>query len=73
MLALVSSAWIAVVELTPAASRPYVGSTDDNSALSLALGYNGLGRVPGQSGGTSFGGGGVVSAAPSRGRPASSA
>ena len=58
VLALVSSAWIAIVELTPAGSRPYVGSTDDNSALSLALGYNGLGRVLGQSGGTSFGGGG---------------
>jgi 4-amino-4-deoxy-L-arabinose transferase-like glycosyltransferase len=58
VLALVSSAWIAVVELTPAGSRPYVGSTDDNSALSLALGYNGLGRVLGQTGGTSFGGGG---------------
>jgi 4-amino-4-deoxy-L-arabinose transferase-like glycosyltransferase len=58
VLALVSSAWIALVELTPADARPYVGSTDDNSALSLALGYNGLGRVLGQSGGTSFGGGG---------------
>ncbi len=57
-LALVSSAWIAAVQLTPAADRPYVGSTSDNSALSLALGYNGLGRVLGQSGGTSFGGGG---------------
>ena len=49
-LALVSSAWIAAVQLTPAADRPYVGSTSDNSALSLALGYNGLGRVLGQSG-----------------------
>jgi len=58
VLALVSSAWIAVVELTPAGARPYVGSTSDNSALSLAVGYNGLGRVLGQSGGTSFGGGG---------------
>lgn len=57
-LALVSSAWIAAVQLTPAADRPYVGSTSDNSALSLAIGYNGLGRVLGQSGGTSFGGGG---------------
>ena len=40
------------------ADRPYVGSTTDNSALSLALGYNGLGRVDGQTGGTSIGGGG---------------
>jgi 4-amino-4-deoxy-L-arabinose transferase-like glycosyltransferase len=57
-LAVVSGAWIAAVQLTPAADRPYVGSTSDNSALSLALGYNGLGRVFGQTGGTSFGGGG---------------
>ena len=32
-------------------------STTNNSALSLALDYNGLGRVTGQTGGTSFGGG----------------
>jgi 4-amino-4-deoxy-L-arabinose transferase-like glycosyltransferase len=55
----VSGAWIAAVDLTPASQRPYVGSTTDNSALSLALGYNGLGRVDGQTGGTSFGGGGL--------------
>lgn len=58
VLAVVSGWWIAAVELTPAGSRPYVGSTSDNSALSLALGYNGLGRVFGQTGGTSFGGAG---------------
>jgi 4-amino-4-deoxy-L-arabinose transferase-like glycosyltransferase len=57
VLVAVSGAWIAAVDLTPAASRPYVGSTSDNSALSLALDYNGLGRVTGQTGGTSFGGG----------------
>src|SRR5262249_12345384 len=56
-LVLVSGAWIAAVDLTSAFSRPYVGSTTDNSALSLALGYNGLGRVTGQTGGTSVGGG----------------
>ena len=59
VLAAVSAAWIVAVDLTPAADRPYVGSTTDNSALSLALGYNGLGRVTGQTGGTSFGGGGL--------------
>src|SRR5262249_51987354 len=57
VLVVVSGAWIAAVDLTPAADRPYVGSTTDNSALSLALGYNGLGRVTGQTGGTSTGGG----------------
>src|SRR5207248_9478038 len=57
VLVAVSGAWIAAVDLTPASQRPYVGSTSDNSALSLALDYNGLGRVTGQTGGTSFGGG----------------
>ena len=57
VLVAVSGAWIAAVDLTPAADRPYVGSTSDNSALSLALDYNGLGRVTGQTGGTSTGGG----------------
>ena len=54
----VSFSWIAAVDLTPASARPYVGSTTNNSALSLALDYNGLGRVTGQTGGTSLGGGG---------------
>ena len=58
VLVAVSGAWIAAVQLTPAVDRPYVGSTTNNSALSLALGYNGLGRVDGQTGGTSTGGGG---------------
>ena len=58
VLVVVSGAWIAAVQLTPAVDRPYVGSTSDNSALSLAFGYNGLGRVTGQTGGTSTGGGG---------------
>jgi hypothetical protein len=59
----VSGAWIATVDLTPTADRPYVGSTSDNSALSLALDYNGLGRVTGQEGGTSTGGGGGLGGA----------
>jgi 4-amino-4-deoxy-L-arabinose transferase-like glycosyltransferase len=57
VLVAVSGAWIAAVDLTPAADRPYVGSTTDNSALSLAFDYNGIGRVTGQTGGTSTGGG----------------
>jgi len=63
----VSFSWIAAVDLTPASARPYVGSTTNNSALSLALDYNGLGRVTGQTGGTSFGGrggGGAFSGTP---------
>lgn len=45
VLAVVSLAWAAIVDLTPAAKRPYMGSSSDNSALNLALGYNGLFRL----------------------------
>ena len=33
--------------LTPAADRPYVGGSTNDSILQLALGYNGLGRLDG--------------------------
>ncbi len=48
---IVSFAWIAVVEATPASQRPYVGSSTDNTELGLTFNYNGFGRVEGQSGG----------------------
>ena len=32
-------------DLLPTDARPYVGSSGSNSALSLGLGYNGLGRL----------------------------
>lgn len=51
VLVLVSSAWIAFVELTPASKRPFVGSSTDNSELGLTFAYNGFGRVNGQVGG----------------------
>ncbi len=41
----VSLSWAVWVDLTPVADRPYVSDSGTNSALSLALGYNGLGRV----------------------------
>ncbi len=47
----VSFAWIALVELTPATKRPYVGSSTNNTELGLAFEYNGVGRVEGQQGG----------------------
>jgi 4-amino-4-deoxy-L-arabinose transferase-like glycosyltransferase len=47
----VGGAWPALVALTPAADRPWVSGTSDNSILSLIFEYNGLGRVDGQSGG----------------------
>jgi 4-amino-4-deoxy-L-arabinose transferase-like glycosyltransferase len=47
----VSFAWIALVELTPAAKRPYVGGSTNNTELGLTFEYNGFGRVGGQEGG----------------------
>jgi 4-amino-4-deoxy-L-arabinose transferase-like glycosyltransferase len=58
-MVVVGSAWPALLALTPAADRPWVSGTSDNSILSLILGYNGLGRLAGQSGGPqAFGAGG---------------
>jgi len=54
---LVGGAWPALVELTPAADRPWISGTSDNTIFSLIFGYNGLGRVEGQQGGPGgFGG-----------------
>jgi 4-amino-4-deoxy-L-arabinose transferase-like glycosyltransferase len=50
--------WIAIVSLWPAASRPYIGGSQDNSVLELALGYNGFGRLSGDETGSVGGGGG---------------
>lgn len=44
-LLVVSFCWIVAVDLTPASQRPYVTDSGTNSELSLALGYNGLGRL----------------------------
>lgn len=50
VLGMVSLSWSLAVELTPKNQRPYIGGSRNNSALDLALGYNGLGRVFGGSG-----------------------
>jgi 4-amino-4-deoxy-L-arabinose transferase-like glycosyltransferase len=50
-LALVCASWSAVVELMPAAQRPFVGGSVDNTERDLTFGYNGFGRVEGQVGG----------------------
>ncbi|MFE8007938.1 ArnT family glycosyltransferase [Streptomyces sp. NPDC057418] len=50
--------WVAIVELWPAASRPYIGGSQNNSFLELTLGYNGLGRINGEETGSVGGGGG---------------
>ncbi|WP_018332493.1 glycosyltransferase family 39 protein [Actinomycetospora chiangmaiensis] len=63
-LLLAAGWWVAVVELWPVSSRPYVGGSQDDSVLSLAFGYNGVGRLTGDEtgqlgGGGGFGGGGM--------------
>jgi len=62
----VGLAWPLLVWLTPAASRPWVSGTSDNSIWSLILGYNGLGRLFGQDGGP---GGGAGAGGPGGGGP----
>jgi 4-amino-4-deoxy-L-arabinose transferase-like glycosyltransferase len=57
---IVGGAWPALVELTPAADRPWVSGTSNNTILSLIFEYNGLGRVDGQAGGPGGAGGGNV-------------
>ena len=47
----VGGAWPLLMGLTPAASRPWISGTSDNSIWSLIFGYNGLGRLDGQAGG----------------------
>lgn len=45
VLLAVSLSWVTAVDLTPASDRPYVGSSTSNSALELALYYNGIERL----------------------------
>ena len=54
--------WVAIAELWPASSRPYIGGSQTNSVLDLVLGYNGLGRLSGdEAGSVTPGGGGAGS------------
>ncbi len=52
--------WSVLVWLTPAAHRPWVGSTNDNNIWSLIFGYNGFGRLLGSGGGPGKAPGGGV-------------
>jgi 4-amino-4-deoxy-L-arabinose transferase-like glycosyltransferase len=56
VLAVVAFSWTLIVDAIPANSRPYIGSSSNNTVSDLILGYNGLGRVEGNTG--NFGGGG---------------
>jgi 4-amino-4-deoxy-L-arabinose transferase-like glycosyltransferase len=48
--------WVALVELWPAGSRPYIGGSTNNSVLELVFGYNGVGRLTGADNNGSVGG-----------------
>lgn len=45
VVVLVSLSWVVAVDLTPASQRPYIGSSTDNSEITLLIGYNGLNRL----------------------------
>ena len=55
--------WFVAVALWPAADRPYIGGSTDNSAIQLALGYNGLSRIFGNDRPGGGGGGRAADAA----------
>lgn len=46
----VSLSWAVVVDSIPKENRPYIGSSQTNSVLELALGYNGISRLAGEPG-----------------------
>lgn len=45
ILLLVSLSWAFIVDLIPEESRPYVGSSTNNSVMELIMGHNGLERL----------------------------
>lgn len=50
ILVMVSLSWAVVVDLIPASSRPFVGSSTNNSVIELVLGHNGLERLTSSNG-----------------------
>ena len=68
-MAVVGLAWPVVVWLMPASDRPWISGTSDNDVWSLILGYNGLGRLLGQSGGPGGAVGGPGGGGPFGGSP----
>ncbi len=48
VLAVVSLSWAVTVDSIPEDERPYIGSSETNSVMELAFGYNGLSRLTGQ-------------------------
>ncbi|UHP11005.1 glycosyltransferase family 39 protein [Listeria marthii] len=60
----VSVSWAVVVDQTAASERPYVGSSQTNSVLELAFGYNGMERLLGQETGTGSSGSNIEMGGP---------
>jgi 4-amino-4-deoxy-L-arabinose transferase-like glycosyltransferase len=56
--------WVAIVALLPASARPYIGGSTNNSVLDLIFGYDGLGRILGNSLGGGSGAGPVGGGGP---------
>jgi 4-amino-4-deoxy-L-arabinose transferase-like glycosyltransferase len=56
-LVVASGWWVLATIITPAADRPYIGGSQDNSVLNLIFGYNGFGRLDGAENGSVVGGG----------------
>jgi len=52
--------WVVVVMAVPAADRPYIGGSQDNSLWNLIFGYNGIGRLTGNESGSVGGGAGTT-------------
>ena len=48
--------WVAIVQLWPASSRPYIGGSQNNSFWNVLFGYNGFGRLTGNETGSVGGG-----------------
>lgn len=47
LMFMVSFSWIIIVDLYPSSSRPYIDNSKSNSALELAISYNGIDRLLG--------------------------
>lgn len=55
VLLVVSLSWAVIVDMVPQSSRPYVGSSTNNSELELIIGHNGLERLGLGNGRSGFG------------------
>ncbi|OXM13244.1 4-amino-4-deoxy-L-arabinose transferase [Paenibacillus herberti] len=51
LMLLISVSWAVIVDSIPADKRPYIGSSETNSVMELAFGYNGVSRLTGDRGG----------------------